>query len=249
MASVTSSQNTLTSPARKVAKRTATADAASASVAPAAVAPVAPVAAVAAVASAPKAVSRRSSPAASTTPAVAAPVVVAPATITPAVDAAPAASETTTLADEVATLQTQLTTIRDAASASLAALKRVTKRAAQEVKDARKNRRRQRSEPADGEPRKPSNFEIPVPISDELSTFLGRGKNSSVSRAFVNKSLNEYIKSHSLNQGQNINPDAPLRKLLSVPETESLTIFNLQKYLRRHFLKPAVKTVAPAAKA
>jgi chromatin remodeling complex protein RSC6 len=181
-------------------------------------------------------------------------VTATPAAVVPAATAATAATDaavetTTTLVDEVAALQTQLTTIRDAASAALAALKRVTKRASQEVKEARKNRRRQRSEPADGTPRKPSNFEIPVPISDELSAFLGRGKNSSVSRASVNKSLNDYIKSHGLNQGQNINPDATLRKLLTVPEGESLTIFNIQKYMRRHFLKPAAATTAAPAKA
>jgi hypothetical protein len=242
--SSTVAQNTTSSPARKVAKRTATADASTASTA-AVAAPAAPVA----VAAAPKAASRRASPAASAAPvapaAAAVPVAAAPAVAAPAA-LAEAPTETTTLADEVAALQSQLTTIRDAASAALAALKRVTKRAAQEVKDARKNRRRQRSEPADGEPRKPSNFEIPVPISDELSAFLGLGKSASVSRASVNKSLNDYIKSHGLNQGQNINPDATLRKLLAVPESESLTIFNIQKFMRRHFLKPAAKAAAPA---
>ena len=49
------------------------------------------------------------------------------------------------------------------------------------VKAAGKGKRRARAAPAEGEERKPSNFEIPVPISDELSAFLGGGKNNQMS--------------------------------------------------------------------
>jgi chromatin remodeling complex protein RSC6 len=170
-----------------------------------------------------------------TTPA---PVVAAPET-TPAPAPATDASVERTLADEVKDLQDELTKIRDSASSALSALKRLTKRAAQDVKDARKNRRR-RSENTD-EPRKPSNFEIMVPISDELSIFLGGGKNNQMTRAQVTKSISKYVNDHSLRTGRVIAPDAPLRKLLNIADGSSveLNMFNLQSFLRHHYLKPA----------
>jgi chromatin remodeling complex protein RSC6 len=219
-------------------------------------------------AAAPKKVAKKASVPASTTPAVvvATPAVAAPAvekkvaakkaaettpapvaTPAPAVDATPATDATPerTLADEVKDLQDELTKIRDSASAALSALKRVQKRAAQDVKDARKNRRR-RSENTD-EPRKPSNFEIMVPISDELSIFLGGGKNNQMTRAQVTKSISKYVNDHTLRTGRVIAPDAPLRKLLNIADGSSveLNMFNLQSFLRHHYLKPA----APATKA
>jgi chromatin remodeling complex protein RSC6 len=226
-------------------------------------------------AAAPKKVAKKASVPASSTPAVAvatpAVAVATPAVAAPAVEkkvvakkaaestpapvaaptpveaAAPATDATTerTLADEVKDLQDELTKIRDSASAALSALKRLTKRAAQDVKDARKNRRR-RSENTD-EPRKPSNFEIMVPISDELSIFLGGGKNNQMTRAQVTKAISKYVNDHNLRTGRVIAPDAGLRKLLNIADGSSveLNMFNLQSFLRHHYLKPA----APATKA
>jgi chromatin remodeling complex protein RSC6 len=162
----------------------------------------------------------------------------------PATDAAvaPAADATATLADELKAVQDQLTAIRDAANSALAALKRVGKRAAQEIKEARKNRRAKREAPADGEPRKPSNFEKPVPISDELSAFLGGGKNNQMSRSSVNAAIHKYLNENSLRTKHDITPNAALKKLLGVDDSVKLTIFNMQTYLGKHYPKatPAV---------
>ena len=172
------------------------------------------------------------------------PVAAAPAVVAaPAAAEAPAATETS-FADEVASLQKELKAVRDAASAALDVLKRVVKRAAQDVKEARKNKRRARAEPAEGEVRKPSNFEIPVPITDELSTFLGGGKNNKMSRAQVNSAIHKYIKDKNLSNGQVVTPDAALRKLLGVAESDNLTIFNIQTYMKRHYIKPAAPAKA-----
>jgi chromatin remodeling complex protein RSC6 len=180
-------------------------------------------------------------PAPSPAPAAPAPVATPAPSAAPASDAASATDATqVTLADEVKTLQDQLTAIRDAASSALAALKRVTKRAAQDVKEARKNKRRSRSETADGAPRKPSNFEIPVAISDDLSAFLGGGKNNKMSRAQVTSAINKYLNDHNLRNKHDIKADAPLRKLLNVTEDVKLTIFNIQTYLAPHYPKAAV---------
>ena len=229
-ASTTSTMNSAAAP-KKAVKKTSTS----------ASAPVesTPVAAPTPVAAEKKVAKKAAAP--SPSPAPAAPVA-APAA--PVSDAASASSATdaaqVTLADEVKTLQDQLTTIRDAASSALAALKRVTKRAAQDVKEARKNKRRSRSETADGAPRKPSNFEIPVAISDDLSAFLGGGKNNKMSRAQVTSAINKYLNDNSLRNKHDIKADAPLRKLLNVTEDVKLTIFNIQTYLAPHYPKAAV---------
>jgi chromatin remodeling complex protein RSC6 len=167
---------------------------------------------------------------------VAAPVA-APAPV-PAADAASATSDAS-LGDEVKALRDQLTSIRDAASAALSALKRVEKRASAEVKEAKKSKRKPRVD-ANGE-RLPSNFEIPVPISDELSAFLGGPKNNKMARKDVTTSLNKYINSHNLRTVHTITPDAPLRKLLRLADGESTDIFRLQKLLKPHYPKPANK--------
>ena len=129
--------------------------------------------------------------------------------------------------------------MRDAASAALAALKRVEKRASADVKEAKKSKRKARVD-ENGE-RKPSNFEIPVPISDELSAFLGGPKNNKMARKDVTTSLNKYINAHNLRSKHTITPDAPLRKLLKLADGESTDIFKLQKLLKPHYPKPANK--------
>jgi chromatin remodeling complex protein RSC6 len=163
-------------------------------------------------------------------------------TTTSTTDSTP--STETSFADEVASLQKELKAVRDAASAALDVLKRVVKRAAQDVKEARKNKRRARAEPAEGEVRKPSNFEKPVPITDELSAFLGGGKNNQMSRKDVNSAIHKYIKDKGLGKGQVVTPDAALRKLLGVAESDNLTIFNIQTYMKRHYIKPAAPAKA-----
>jgi len=157
-----------------------------------------------------------------------------------------------TLQDELKSVQDQLTSIRDAANAALLALKRVAKRAAQDVKDARKKKKQPREE---GEPRKLSNFEIPVTVSDELCTFFSVAKGTLLSRTEVNNRLRTFGKENNLTSGQKIflqsSPEllgngfkpaaaAALCRLLAIPETtEGLTIFNIQKYMGRHYLKAA----------
>lgn len=196
------------------------------------VAAAAPAAAV--VEEAKKVVKKAAAPVAS-----AAPVAAAPA----AVEASAESSDSSpSLADEMKALQDQLTAIRDSASAALATLKRVGKRAAAEIKDARKKKRRARAEGAEGETAKPNNFTTPLPISDELSVFLGGGKNNQMSIAQVKSAIHKYVNEKNLRVKHDITPDAPLRKLLAIDAESKLTIFNIQTYLRRHFLKPAAPT-------
>jgi len=90
--------------------------------------------------------------------------------------------------------------------------------------------------------RKPSGFVKPTPISDELAVFLGKDKGSQLARTDVSKEINKYIREHKLQDagnGRKINPDAKLAKLLKLSKEDELTYFNLQRYMKNHFLKAA----------
>ena len=161
-----------------------------------------------------------------------------------AVAAETVVAEETSWQEELRTVQEQLSAIRDAAVAAIAASKRLEKRVGREMKDARKNRRRKQAPLAEGEERKPSIFQIPVPITDELSVFLGGGKGNQMSRSSVTKAISVYVKENGLNDKHKINPNPALRKLLGVKEGDELTIFNMQSYLQKHYVKavPVVPT-------
>jgi chromatin remodeling complex protein RSC6 len=169
-------------------------------------------------------------------------VAVPSAAATPAVTAQPVAADATVAEEkswqeELKLVQDQLTAIRDAAATALAASKRLERRANRDVKDAKKGKRKQRAPLAEGEERKPSIFQIPVPVSDELSVFLGGGKGNQMSRSQVTKAISAYVKENKLNDKHKVNPNAALRKLLGVKEGDELTIFNMQTYLQPHYIK------------
>jgi chromatin remodeling complex protein RSC6 len=74
-------------------------------------------------------------------------------------------------------------------------------------------------------------------ISQELAEFLGKEAGDMMSRVEVGKEINAYITANQLKDGRNINPDAKLTKLLRIGKDDVLTYFNLQKYLKIHFIK------------
>lgn len=116
--------------------------------------------------------------------------------------------------------------------------KSLSKVVSRELKQASKASRRKRS----GGNKQPSGFVKPTLITDELATFLGRDAGSEMARTEVTKEINQYIRDNKLqdsNNGRHINPDAKLTKLLGYDGSETLTYFNLQKYLSPHFVKPA----------
>jgi upstream activation factor subunit UAF30 len=99
--------------------------------------------------------------------------------------------------------------------------------------------------------RAPSGFVKPTRISDELAAFLGVDKGVEMARTDVTKEITAYIRAHSLqdkDNGRQINPDAKLKKLLSLGGDDVLTYFNLQKFMSPHFAK-SVKAVEAAAAA
>ena len=98
--------------------------------------------------------------------------------------------------------------------------------------------------------RKPSGFIKPTRISDELAAFLGKTIGTEMARTEVSKEINTYIQSHGLqdkSHGRKINPDAKLTQLLKISKEDELTYFNLQKFMKHHFVKAEVPVVDVAA--
>ena len=90
--------------------------------------------------------------------------------------------------------------------------------------------------------RAPSGFVKPARISNELATFLGKSAGTEMARTDVTREINQYIRSHNLqdkDNGRKINPDAKLKSLLKLKDTDELTYFNLQRYMSPHFTKTA----------
>ena len=104
---------------------------------------------------------------------------------------------------------------------------------------------------AEGEEVKPRNsgFMRPVRISDELASFLGKAAGTVMGRQDANDEIRQYVSLHNLKEtekgkGRNINPDDKLSALLKLPKDEQLTYFNLQKYMKPHFIR--IETPATA---
>ena len=115
--------------------------------------------------------------------------------------------------------------------------KTLEKSVARELKTAQKNSQKKRKVSAN---RAPSGFVKPTKISDELASFLGKTKGCEMARTEVSKEINLYIREKKLQDkenGRKIHPDAALTKLLNIGKGEELTYFNLQRYMKHHFLK------------
>lgn len=85
-----------------------------------------------------------------------------------------------------------------------------------------------------------SGFAMPAKISEELSTFMNKNKGELVARTEVTRYIISYVKENNLqnkDNGQVILPDDKLKKLLDVKESDTLTYFNIQKFMNRHFHK------------
>lgn len=114
--------------------------------------------------------------------------------------------------------------------------KQLEKLVARELKNAHKNSRRKKSSGN----RQPSGFVKPTLISDELAHFLNKSVGTEMARTDVSKEINAYIRAQSLQDkanGRRIIADAKLARLLKLGPTDELTYFNLQRYMKHHFVK------------
>ena len=88
--------------------------------------------------------------------------------------------------------------------------------------------------------RRPLGFIQPCQLSNELAKFLGKPVGTRLLRTDVARLINTYIRINNLQDTQNgrvINPDSKLRKLLNLSKNDELTYFNINKYMKPHFLK------------
>lgn len=197
----------------------------------------APVASTSAPAKASKKAAASVAAAATVTPAPVTAPVVAPAS--PSLETAAVEEDiSVTLANAISKQHELVAAAKANAAEQAANLKTIEKLSARLAKKADRRRKR-KTEAVEGAAPKDCIFTKPVRISDELCSFLGKPKNTEVSRSAVTKGVMDYAKSHSLMDKQTINADASLRKLLTLAEGDKLTILNLQKFLRRHYIKAA----------
>ena len=113
-------------------------------------------------------------------------------------------------------------------------IKNIAKYSSRVSKNADKSTKRKKNAKT-----RPSGFEKPTPISDELAVFFGKELGSLMARTEVSKQIHEYVMTQNLQNEKNrriIHPDPKLKQLLNVNNDE-LTYFNLQKYLKFHFKK------------
>jgi chromatin remodeling complex protein RSC6 len=130
-------------------------------------------------------------------------------------------------------------------------------RQSKEVEKLRNKRSRNK---ADRNPNAlPSGITKPVAITDDLAKFLKVAPGTLVPRNEVTKGVSSYVREHNLSDPENkqrfVLDDRPaaktLRVLLNNP-TEDVTYFNLQRYLKHHYIqstepKVTSKKAAPDA--
>ena len=169
----------------------------------------------------------------------------APVVEAPVVEAAPApAPEATvdfsTLASKLNDFGSKIQQVTTILSSMKADYKLLEKSVSRELKAASKSKKAKKASSGN---RQPSGFVKPSVISEELITFLGKEAGTMMSRVEVSKGINAYITANNLKDkvsGRQINPDAKLATLLKIGKDEVLTYFNLQKYLKIHFVKTVV---------
>ena len=159
----------------------------------------------------------------------------------PVVEVAPVAEaavvDVSTLASKLNDFGSKIQQVTTILSSMKADYKLLEKSVSRELKAASKSKKAKKASSGN---RQPSGFVKPSVISEELIEFLGKEAGTMMSRVEVSKGINAYITANSLKDkvsGRQINPDAKLATLLKIGKDEVLTYFNLQKYLKIHFVK------------
>jgi chromatin remodeling complex protein RSC6 len=165
----------------------------------------------------------------------------APVAVAPAVDATAPVAEPAEIVENSSSVKMtefgaklqQLTTM---ISTLKSEYKTLEKTMARELKNAQKSSSRKRKSGN----RQPSGFVKPTRISDELAQFLGKIIGTEMARTAVSKEINAYIQANKLQDAKNgriIHADKKLTELLKLKAGDELTYFNLQKYMKHHFVK------------
>lgn len=92
--------------------------------------------------------------------------------------------------------------------------------------------------------RKPSGFAAASHISSELCDFMGKEHGSTIARTEVTKFICGYITQNALRNTDDkryIKPDIKLKSLLGTDDDSTVTYFNIQRFMNRHFIKNTVE--------
>jgi chromatin remodeling complex protein RSC6 len=89
----------------------------------------------------------------------------------------------------------------------------------------------------------PNGFAKASKITDELCVFLGVPSGSERSRTDVTREIHKYVQANELSDPKNkriilAHKDAKLKALLGSTDKDEISYFNLQKFLKHHFIKP-----------
>ena len=168
------------------------------------------------------------------------PVVVEAAPVEVAPVEAPAAttSQPTELETLFANYNKKLTELRALEASLISDFKKLQKATVRHLKELSKKNKKRKLTDSQKKARAPSGFAKPTKISDQLCKFLDVKVGTEMARTEVTKHLTTYIKKNNLQDQDNkrkILPDTALRKLLNVTESDEVTYFNLQKYMKVHF--------------
>jgi chromatin remodeling complex protein RSC6 len=215
-----------------------------AATAPVAVAVAAPVAAAAAPAK--KAATKKADAA----PVAAAPVAKSDAasTVASTVAATEATTETAVVSPHD-TLETLANDMIKMAKSLLETARQAKKEHAKIVKKAEQGGKKRRAK-SDGESTHSNSvFLQPSKISPALAKFCGVSADTMLSRTESTRKIAAYIKEHDLQNPENrreIRADATLTALFALTSEDKLNYFNLQRYIKPHFIKEIKPEVAKA---
>ena len=109
------------------------------------------------------------------------------------------------------------------------------------VKQISKQKKNRRSEN-----RPLSGFAMPSLLTDELYTFLKIEHGTLVPRKDVTRMINEYITSNNLRDEadkRRIMPNEELKQIFKCDGSEQITYFNLQTYMKHHFIKSTTQVI------
>ena len=85
-----------------------------------------------------------------------------------------------------------------------------------------------------------SGFVKPVNVKENMQSFLNISKDEKVSRSYVNKKINEYIKENDLqiqDSKQNFIIDEKLSSIFNVDKGTQMNYFKMQKFLKHNYIK------------